>query len=209
MDIINVIMQITVLVFAVIIHEVSHGYVAYRLGDPTAKLAGRLTLNPLPHIDPFMSVILPAFLVISGSPFVIGGAKPVPINPMYFKKHRRDVMLVSLAGPGSNIILAIIGIVLFVAAAKVSFLRTPGLFRILQYIIIIDVVLAVFNLLPIPPLDGSKILMGLLPEEAADNYAKIAPYGMLIIIVLLVMNVFSMILMPVLAGLEKLLNFLV
>src|SRR5512142_3375244 len=106
MNAVDIIMQVAVLVFAVIVHEVSHGFVAYRLGDPTAKEAGRLTLNPIPHIDPFMSIILPAFLIFSGSPFVIGGAKPVPINPAYFRHHKRDVLLVSLAGPGSNMLLA-------------------------------------------------------------------------------------------------------
>ena len=207
--ILDIIMQIAVLVFAVIVHEVSHGYVAYRLGDPTAKNAGRLTLNPLPHIDPFMSVLLPAFLIFSGSPFVIGGAKPVPINPMYFKNHKKDVMLVSLAGPGSNIVLAILGIGLFVLAARVPFLRNPGVFRLLQYFILINTVLAVFNLIPVPPLDGSNILMSLLPDEAAYNYAKLAPYGFLVIIVMLVFNVFEIILMPILMGIQKLLNYLI
>jgi len=209
MDIVDIIMQITVLVFAVIIHEVSHGYVAYRLGDPTAKDAGRLTLNPIPHIDPFMSILLPAFLIFSGSPFVIGGAKPVPINPMYFKNHKKDVMLVSIAGPGSNIILAVIGIAFFVVAAKVPFLRNQGVFRFFQYFILINTVLAVFNLLPVPPLDGSNILMSLLPDEAAYNFAKLAPFGFVIIIIMLMFNVFGIILNPVLMGIQKLLNFLI
>ena len=209
MNIVDIIMQVAVLVFAVIIHEVSHGYVAYRLGDPTARDAGRLTLNPIPHIDPFMSILLPAFLIFSGSPFVIGGAKPVPINPAYFKNHKKDVLLVSIAGPGSNIILAIIGIGLFVLAAKVPFLRNPGVFRLFQYMIIINTVLAVFNLLPVPPLDGSNILMSLLPDEAAYNFAKLAPFGFLIIIVMLMFNVFELILNPVLMAIQKLLNFLI
>jgi Zn-dependent protease len=209
MNIVDIIMQIAVLVFAVIVHEVAHGWVAYKLGDPTAKKAGRLTLNPLPHIDPFMSVLLPAFLIFSGSPFVIGGAKPVPVNPAYFKNHKKDVVMVSFAGPGSNIALALIGIGLFVLAAKVEFLRNPGFFRLLQYLIFINVVLAIFNLLPVPPLDGSNILMGLLPDEAAYNYSKLAPYGFVIIIVLLMLDVFDKILMPVLVGIQKLLNILV
>lgn len=209
MNVVDIIMQIAVLVFAVIIHEVAHGYVAFRLGDPTAKRAGRLTLNPIPHIDPFMSVLLPAFLIFSGSPFVIGGAKPVPINPAYFANHKKDVMLVSLAGPASNVALAVIGIVLFVVSVKVEFLRNPGILSLMKYMILINTVLAVFNLLPIPPLDGSNVLMGLLPDEAAYNFQKIAPYGFLIIIVLLVMNVFDMILTPVLIGIQKLLNFLI
>ncbi len=202
-------MKIGVLVFAVVIHEVAHGWVAYKLGDPTAKDMGRLTLNPLPHIDPFMSVLLPAFLIFSGSPFVIGGAKPVPINPAYFRNNKKDVMLVSLAGPASNLIMAFIGIGLFIAAAKIEFLRTPGTFMLLQYLILINIVLAVFNLIPIPPLDGSKIVMGLLPDEAAYNYARIEPFGMMIIIVLLMMGFFRAVLIPVLIGVQKILNFFI
>jgi Zn-dependent protease len=200
--------QIAVLVFAVIIHEVSHGYVAYKLGDPTAKYSGRLTLNPLAHIDPFMSILLPGFMIATGMPFIIGGAKPVPINPNYFTNHKRDVMLVSAAGPFSNILLAIIGILLLKIAAMFDFLKTPGLLLLLQYTIIINVVLAAFNLIPIPPLDGSKILMGFLPDEAAYNYSKLEPYGIFIILILMGLGILQIFLMPMFIILEKLIRLI-
>lgn len=200
--------QIGVLIFAVIVHEVSHGYVAYKLGDPTAKYSGRLTLNPLPHIDPFMSILLPGLMIATGMPFIIGGAKPVPVNPSYFANHKRDVMLVSAAGPFSNILLAIISILLLKIAVMFDFLKTPGLFLLLQYSIIINIVLAVFNLIPIPPLDGSKILMGFLPDEAAYNYSKLEPYGIFIILILLGLGILQIFLMPIFMVLEKLIKFI-
>jgi len=212
MDIVTIIIQITVLLFAVIIHEVAHGYVAFRLGDPTAKYAGRLTLNPLPHLDLFMSVLLPAFLIFSGAGFSIGGAKPVPVNPSYFKNYKRDIMLVSFAGPASNIALAIISIILLVVAVKVPIIGNlggRGLFLFLQYGIMINTILAVFNLIPIPPLDGSKILMGFLPNEMANKYASIAPYGMFIIIILLMTGILQNILMPVLFFVQVVLKALI
>ncbi len=212
MDFMTIIIQITVLLFAVIVHEVSHGYVAWRLGDPTAKYAGRLTMNPLPHIDPFMSILLPAFLIFSGAPFIIGGAKPVPINPAYFKNHKKDIMLVSFAGPASNILMAAVSLVFFAVFVKVDIIRQlggGGLSMLLQYSILINTILAVFNLIPIPPLDGSKILMGFLPEEAARKYASIGPYGMFIIIILLMLNILQMILMPVFFVLQKILEIIV
>ena len=211
MSLLQILIQITVLLFAVIVHEVAHGYVAFRLGDPTAKNSGRLTLNPLPHIDPFMSVLLPAFLIFSGAPFIIGGAKPVPVNPSYFNDHKRDVMLVSFAGPASNILLAVLSILIYAIAVRVPVIMKfggSGLFLLLQYSILINVVLAVFNLIPIPPLDGSKILMGLMPDEIAYKYASIGPYGIFIIIILLMLGVLQMILMPVFIILQKLIHLI-
>jgi Zn-dependent protease len=208
MDIISIIMQVAILIFAVIVHEVSHGYVANMLGDPTAKLAGRLTLNPLPHIDPVMSILLPVICIISGSP-VFGGAKPVPINPVYFRNRKRDTMLVGLAGPGSNLIMALIGVGLFVAAAKISFLRTQGLFMFLQYVIFINLILAVFNLIPIPPLDGSHIVMGFISEEAAVKYASIGRFGIPLIFILAYMGFFGAVFKPILLGTQNLLNYLI
>ncbi|HDT15532.1 MAG TPA: site-2 protease family protein [Firmicutes bacterium] len=203
-----ILIQIAVLIFAVIVHEICHGYVAYKLGDPTAKNAGRLTFNPLPHIDPFMSILLPAFLIFSGAPFIIGGAKPVPVNPAYFADHRKGMMMVSAAGSGSNFALAAISIGLLKLVAGIPALISPGLVYILQYMIIINVVLAVFNLLPIPPLDGSKILTGFLPDRAVYTYQKIEPYGMWIIIILLMFGILRMILMPVFYLLQQIMNFI-
>ncbi len=208
-NILTIIMQISVLVFAVVVHEVSHGYVSYLLGDPTAKEQGRLTFNPVSHIDPFMSVILPAFLIFSGSPFVIGGAKPVPVNPMYYKNHKRDLMLVSIAGPGSNFLLAALSIGLLAIAVRIPFINIynmQGFFLFIKYMIIINVILCVFNLIPVPPLDGSKILMAFLPDELAYKYESIAPFGIFIIIILLMLNILQMIFSPVFIFLQYIIN---
>ncbi len=208
-NILTIIMQIAVLVFAVVVHEVSHGYVSYLLGDPTAKEQGRLTFNPLSHLDPFMSVILPAFLIFSGSPFVIGGAKPVPVNPLFYKNHKRDLMLVSIAGPGSNFLLAAITVGLLAAAVRIPFIdiqKMPGLFLFIKYMIIINVILCVFNLIPVPPLDGSKIVMALLPDDMAMKYESISPFGIFIIIGLLMLNILDLIFRPVFIFLQYVIN---
>lgn len=208
-NILTIIMQIAVLVFAVVVHEVSHGYVSYLLGDPTAKEQGRLTFNPVSHLDPFMSVILPAFLIFSGSPFVIGGAKPVPVNPLFYKNHKRDLMLVSVAGPGSNFLLATLAIGLLAIAVRVPFINMQnmqGLFLFIKYMIIINVILGIFNLIPVPPLDGSKILMAFLPEDLAYKYESIAPFGIFIIIGLLLLNILDLIFRPVFIFLQFIIN---
>jgi|DewCreStandDraft_4_1066084.scaffolds.fasta_scaffold18700_5 Zn-dependent protease len=209
-NILNIIMQIAVLVFAVVVHEVSHGFVSYLLGDPTAKEQGRLTFNPVAHLDPFMSVILPAFLIFSGSPFVIGGAKPVPVNPIFYKNHKKGIILVSLAGPGSNFLLAALTIGLLAIAVRVPFINinnTPGLYLFIKYMIIINVILGVFNLIPVPPLDGSKVLMALLPDDIAFKYESIAPFGIFIIILLLMLNILNLIFAPVFYFLQMIITF--
>ena len=201
--------QLGILVFAVIVHEVSHGYVAYKLGDPTAKNEGRLTLNPIPHIDPMWSILLPAFFILSHSPFLIGGAKPVPVNSSYFKKPRRDVMLVSLAGPGSNIVLALLFAVLLKLIILFPVIKSPGLELFAQYGIMINMVLAAFNLIPIPPLDGSGILSGLLPLSVAYNYGKIAPYGIWILMGLLYFGLVQYLMAPVLMVIKFIITFII
>lgn len=151
------IFTIIIFIFSVIIHEVSHGYAAYMQGDKTAKYAGRLTLNPIPHIDIFGSIVLPILLILSHAPMVIGWAKPVPFNPYNLKNQKWGEAIVALAGPLSNILLALIfGLIL-------RFGYFPGLFEPFSYIVFINLVLAVFNLVPIAPLDGSKILFSFLP----------------------------------------------
>jgi Zn-dependent protease len=160
---------LAVLVFSVILHEVAHGYMANWLGDPTARLQGRLTLNPLKHIDPVGSVILPGILLITNSPMLIGYAKPVPYNP-YNLQSKHGETLVAAAGPGTNILLALIfglGIRFFGADLGQS------LFEAFAVIVYINIVLAVFNLIPIPPLDGSKVLSGILPGPLSDAYNKL------------------------------------
>jgi Zn-dependent protease len=196
----GIIIMIIVLLFSVVFHEVSHGVTAFYLGDPTAKRMGRLTLNPVPHIDPMMTVMLPLMLgLLSGWTIMFGGAKPVPVNPFNFKNMKRDMAITAAAGPLSNLTLIIVSIILY------KLLLFVGLDRIDPYIIfdprsqtylesfffyavLINTVLMVFNLFPIPPLDGSKILMGFLNHEQADKFESVSRYGIGILIGLLVLG---------------------
>jgi Zn-dependent protease len=188
----ELIIRIAALVFSIIIHEVSHGYVAYRLGDPTARDAKRLTLNPLPHIDLMGSILLPLILVIANSPVLLGWAKPVPFNPRYFRDVKKGIMLVGLAGPVSNLILAAIAGILF------RILPVGGAVSLfLVHVCLINVVLAVFNLIPIPPLDGSRVVLGVMSPPMISRYLKLEPYGFLIIFGLLYLGVLDYILFPI------------
>lgn len=179
--------RLVILFFAIIVHEVSHGYVAYLLGDPTAKRAGRLTLNPLKHIDLWGTVIMPILLlVLSGGSFSFGYAKPVPFDPSYFKNRKLGTALVGAAGPGINIILAIItGLAVRFLVPSVTLAATTPASIALQlcfYAASVNLMLAFFNLIPIPPLDGSRIVAWLLPRKAERAYEKLEPYGFVIII---------------------------
>ena len=189
------------LLIAMTIHEFFHGWVAYRLGDNTAKYSGRLTLNPLAHIDPFWTLLLPMFLFVSsGGRFIFGAAKPVPINYWALKNPKRDIIFVGAAGPLSNLILAAI-LSLFIK------IPLPGnLSFILSNLLIINVVLGIFNLVPIPPLDGSRILMGLLPGRLAAQYASIEPYGFIILMMLIWLGVFGNLIWPAVALVLRLLG---
>lgn len=173
------IFQFVVFIFAVIIHEVSHGLMAYRLGDPTAKDAGRLTLNPVSHIDPFGSIILPLFLYLAQSPILFGWAKPVPFNPLYLKNPERDSSLIALAGPGSNLFLAVLFAVILKLFGLFIF---PALAVFINIIILVNVVLGIFNLVPIPPLDGSKILFYFLPRGTERYKIIMEQYGFFILL---------------------------
>ena len=186
MEFSQIIIFLPILIFSVIFHEVAHGWVALKCGDPTARDAGRLTFNPIPHIDPFMTILLPALLIFSGSTFIIGGAKPVPVNPYNFKRGERDNMLVALAGPASNILLSLIAFILSIGV--IYLLKATGsqvfiaAFRFLNVIILLNLILANFNLIPIPPLDGSHILAYFLKGEAKIAYLKLRRYGFIILI---------------------------
>jgi Zn-dependent protease len=190
------------LLLGIICHEVAHGYVAWLQGDDTAKRAGRLTLNPVPHIDPMGTLVFVMTAVLS--PFVFGWAKPVPINPGAFRDPRKGMMLVSVAGPGTNIVLAVV----FALLLKLIFMVNPQsgttAFSVLQPLalicqagIFINLILAFVNLIPVPPLDGSRIVAGLLPREAAYRYLSVERYGLLILVVLLVSGVLGRVLIPI------------
>jgi len=193
---------------AIILHEIAHGIVAYRLGDPTAARAGRLTLNPLPHIDPVGTVLLPLMLVVAHAPFLFGYARPVPVNFANLRNPKRDMIYVAAAGPLTNVILAMASAVVFKQLLQ---LRLPaegawsGFFiatltpiaMMARNSVIINVVLAVFNLLPILPLDGGRVLAGLLPRAQAIAFARLEPFGFLIVIALLATNALDNVIGPV------------
>jgi Zn-dependent protease len=174
--------QIIVLIFSAIIHEYMHGWMAERLGDPTAKEAGRLTLNPLPHIDLVGSIILPFFLITTGSHFVFGWAKPVPFNPYNLRDQKYGPAQVAAAGPLGNLITALF----FGAILRFFSLGSSTLALALQLIVFINLLLMVFNLVPIPPLDGSKIILPFLPRRWQLSYLKLERYGMFLVIIFIV-----------------------
>jgi len=171
------IIVIGAIIFSVILHEVMHGWVAEKLGDPTARVMGRITLNPIPHIDPLMTLLLPiSMYLLSGGSFLFAAARPVPVNPMYFKEGKKDMALVALAGPLTNVGIAI-------AVAGV-FHAIGGNFILLQ-IIIVNLYLAILNMVPIPPLDGSKVIGILLSDEAAYRYQSMGQIGFFVLFMLL------------------------
>jgi len=178
------IFALVILLFSVIAHELAHGYVAYSLGDPTAKYAGRLTLNPIKHLDLFGSIILPFLLFLAGSPFLFGWAKPVPINPYNFKDKKYGELKVSIAGPASNFGLAIIfGLILRFLPGQIL-MGNEAIGIALGYIVTINIWLGIFNLIPIPPLDGSWILFSFLPASA-ERLKFFLQYGIVILILII------------------------
>jgi Zn-dependent protease len=198
--VLTIIQMLIILIFSIILHEVAHGYVALLRGDPTARDAGRLTFNPLPHIDIFGSIILPIMgLLLSG--WVIGWAKPVPINPYNFREPQKDMMLVGTAGPASNVGLAIVGAILFRVGLGETFVG-----QFLAFLIFINLLLLVFNLVPIPPLDGSRILQHFLPIGAREAYMRIEPFGFFILLFLLWAGLFHRVLLPIVRALFSVLT---
>ena len=170
------------IVFAITLHEAAHGYVAWRLGDDTARRLGRVTFNPIKHIDPVGTVILPGLLLLMSAPFLFGYAKPVPVNFRALRNPRRDMVLVALAGPGSNIAMALGAALLFHLAVLVPSVTGEWLQQNLLNALLINVVLAVFNMLPLPPLDGGRVAVGLLPAVLARPLARLERYGILVLI---------------------------
>ena len=184
--------------FAITLHEAAHGWVASKLGDPTARQLGRITMNPIKHIDPVGTVAVPLFLVML-SGFIIGWAKPVPVDPRHFKQPLLDMALVALAGPVSNFVMAC-GWALLITASKGMLADSTmalHLMRVGQAGMTINIILMVLNLVPVPPLDGGRVVAGVLPKDMALAYMRIEPFGMWIILALLISGVLGKILWPV------------
>lgn len=184
-------LMVVVFLFAVIVHEVAHGYVALLNGDPTARIMGRITLNPGPHIDPIGSILIPGLLLLSHSGILFGWAKPVPVNPLNFRSYRRGELTVSAAGPLSNLALAVV----FAYLLKLD-LGNVGVMKMAAFGVSINIFLALFNLIPIPPLDGSHILALLLPPELQRLYHHLDQVGFILILILFYTGVMGAILMP-------------
>ncbi|HYV33718.1 MAG TPA: site-2 protease family protein [Candidatus Limnocylindria bacterium] len=188
----NIIITFVILIFSAIIHEVSHGLMAEYLGDDTARDQGRITLNPIPHIDPFSSILLPLLLLSVHSPIIFGAAKPVPVNFNNLRNPKRGMALVSLAGPLSNFALAI----LFTIPIKLGLANSVA-YPILIQAIILNIVLGTFNLIPIPPMDGSKIVASFLPNEWMHKILEWERYGFLLVMIFLYLGWLQIILVPV------------
>ncbi len=196
---------IIVVFFSVVCHEIAHGYTALRLGDPTAYNAGRLTFNPIPHIDIFGTIILPIMFIVMNSPVMLAWAKPVPVNPVYFRDPKKGMMWVAIAGPATNFAIALL-LTGILHLTRIFNIHLPGIFvSTLVYGAIINLLLMVFNLVPVPPLDGSRIVANFLSGKALWNYRRLERYGLFIVFGLLWLGLFSF-LLPIIAVIASVLG---
>lgn len=189
----GIMVQVCALIIAIVLHEFAHAYIANRFGDPTSAKLGRLTMNPTKHLDIVGSFLLPAFLIFSGSGLLFGWARPVPVQPRYFQHPINGMMWVAIAGPLTNITIALIASALLEVSTIVTTTTVSPLMLFYQYTILINVVLAIFNMVPVPPLDGSRVLMNFLPPAGQEILHRLEPYGFVCVFVLLYLGVFDFI----------------
>ncbi len=191
MNLEHLLITLPVLIFSIVVHEVAHGWVALKQGDQTALMLGRLTFNPVPHIDPVGSLLVPAMLALSGTGMILGWAKPVPVDPRNFRNYRKGDILVSLAGVASNLVLAflfgflLVGVLWLMRSMPGQTSWWEPMLEMFRYGVIINLVLIVFNLVPIPPLDGSHVFYHLLPPELGARYRAVGMYGIVIVLAFL------------------------
>lgn len=195
----NVLIYALPVLLAITVHEAAHGYAARHFGDDTAYVMGRVTLNPLKHIDPIGTVLMPLLLVFAGSPFLFGYAKPVPVHFGNLRNPKRDMVWVALAGPASNLVMALMWGALLYATQGVD-MSEPFFIHMIQGGMVVNVVMFVFNLFPLPPLDGGRILAGLLPHKQAELVSRVEPWGFFIVMGLVVTGIVSQVWMQPLMG---------
>ncbi len=188
-------------IFAITLHEAAHGYVARYFGDATAYLQGRVTLNPLKHIDPIGTIVMPLVLAFLPFGFIFGYAKPVPVNFANLRDPKRDMIWVALAGPVSNLVQALLWVIVAIVAARVG-LREPYIDEVVHAGVLVNCVVAAFNLVPVPPLDGGRVLMGVLPLRASIAYGRIEPYGFFVVLALVATGVLNVWMTPIVNGLR-------
>ena len=203
----GIFITLAILLFSIILHEYSHGFVAYKNGDDTAYLMGRLTFNPIHHIDPVGTIFLPALCYFSGLP-MFGWAKPVPVNFLRLNNPKKDMAKVAFAGPASNLLLVALCVILFKLLIMLN-VQDILSYKILSYGIQINLILAIFNLIPVPPLDGSKIVASFLPAQQSLRYLSLERYGMIFVIILIITGAFRLIVMPVFTYSLNLINLII